>query len=189
MKNYILIACFTMLLSGNVSASDAKVSLTEAEQDYLNAKPEITMCVDPDWEPFEVIDKNGDHVGIAADLIQLAAKRAGVRIKLIKTATWDDTLTLSKSKKCDILSFVNQTPERDKWLIFTQPLLTDPNILITREEHPFVADLNGLDSESVVLPSGTAMLERMSKDFKNLKFISVVSEPEAMKMVSEKKRI
>lgn len=181
----LLSVLFITVLSINVSASDIK--LTDAEQHYLKVKPEITMCVDPDWEPFEVIDKNGDHVGIAADLIQLAAKRAGLNIKLIRTTTWEETLKLSKSKKCDILSFVNQTPEREKWLIFTQPLLTDPNILITREEHPFVADLNGLDRESIVLPSGTAMLERFSKDFPNLKMIPVVSEADAMEMVSEKK--
>lgn len=184
---YRLILFFTTVLYANVNATDTKISLTAAEQNYLKEKQEITMCVDPDWEPFEVIDKNGEHVGIAADLIQLAAKRAGIKIRLIPTTTWDDTLTLSKSKKCDILSFVNQTPEREKWLIFTQPLLIDPNILITREEHPFIADLNGLDRESVVLPSGTAVLERMSKDFKNLKFISVVSEADAMEMVSERK--
>jgi two-component system, NarL family, sensor histidine kinase EvgS len=183
---YTFIVFFGIVFFSSANGSE-KISLSPEEQHYLKEKQEITMCVDPDWEPFEIIDKNGEHVGIAADLIQLAAKRAGLKIKLMKTATWDDTLILSKSKKCDILSFVNQTPERDKWLIFTQPLLSDPNILITREEHPFIADLHGVDHESVVLPSGTAMLERFSKDFPNLKMIPVVSEADAMKMVSEKK--
>jgi len=161
--------------------------LSAEEQAYLKQKKVITMCVDPDWEPFEIINAEGKHEGIAADLISLMAKRAGLNIKLLQTKTWDETLEKSKSGQCDILSFVNQTPERDKWLIFTQPLLSDPNILITREEHPFVADLNGLNHESVALPSGTAMLERFSKDFPNLKMIPVVSEADAMEMVSEKK--
>ncbi len=164
-----------------------QVSLSTGEQYYLAHKKEITMCVDPDWEPFEHINEEGKHVGIAADLIQLVAKRLGIQIKLLPAKTWQEALALSKSKQCDIMSFVNQTPEREKWLIFTQPLLTDPNVLITREEHPFVSDLRGLSQESVVLPDGTAVLERMRKDFKNLKFIPVVSEGDAMEMVSEKK--
>jgi two-component system, NarL family, sensor histidine kinase EvgS len=164
-----------------------QVSLSTSEQYYLAHKKEITMCVDPDWEPFETINEEGKHVGIAADLIGLVAKRLGIQIKLLPSKTWQDSLALSKSKQCDIMSFVNQTPEREKWLIFTQPLLTDPNVLITHEEHPFISDLRGLAQESVVLPDGTAVLERMSKDFKNLKFIPVVSEGDAMEMVSEKK--
>jgi diguanylate cyclase (GGDEF)-like protein len=164
-----------------------QIDLTPVEKAYLAEKKEITMCVDPDWEPFEIIDKEGKHVGIAADLIALVGERLNTPIRLIPTATWQETLERSKSGQCDILSFVNQTPEREKWLVFTQPLLVDPNILITREEHPFVANLNGLDGESVVLPSGTAMLERFSKDFPNLKMIPVVSEADAMAMVSEKK--
>jgi diguanylate cyclase (GGDEF)-like protein len=163
------------------------IDLTPEEKAYLAEKKEITMCVDPDWEPFEIIDEEGRHVGIAADLIALVGERLKTPIRLIRTATWQETLERSKSGQCDILSFVNQTPEREKWLVFTQPLLVDPNILITREEHPFVANLNGLDGESVVLPSGTAMLERFSKDFPNLKMIPVVSEADAMAMVSEKK--
>jgi len=186
--NHCFIVLFLLLFTTKIIASsDSKAILTTEEEYYLKEKKEITMCVDPDWEPFEVINASGEHEGIAADLVTLAAKRAGVKLKLLRTKTWDETLEYSKSKKCDILSFVNQTPEREKWLIFTQPILSDPNILITREEHPFVGDLHGLDAESVVLPSGTAILERFSKDFPNLKMIPVVSESDAMQMVSEKK--
>lgn len=186
--NYRIFTLILLLfIAKEINAVENGVLFSPQEQQYLKQKKVITMCVDPDWEPFEIINAEGEHVGISADLISLMAKRAGLNIKLIQTKTWDETLEKSKSGQCDILSFVNQTPERDKWLIFTQPLLSDPNILITREEHPFVADLNGLDGERVALPEGTAVLERMSKDFPNLKFIPVVSEADAMEMVSEKK--
>lgn len=175
--------CFSILLN----AAESGIRFTPEEQAYLSQKKEITMCADPDWEPFEVITKEGKHEGISADLIQLAAKRMGVKITLVPTQTWEETLAFSKSKKCEIMSFVNQTPEREKWLIFTQPLLSDPNVMITREEHPFIGDVRGLDQERVVLPSGTMVLEKMRKEFPNLIYIPVVSEPDAMKMVSEKK--
>lgn len=186
--NYRIYTFFLLLLTAiEIHAIENNVHLTLEEQAYLHQKKEITMCVDPDWEPFEIINKKGKHEGISADLIALVAQRLGIRIRLIPTKTWDETLKNSKSGKCDILSFVNQTPEREKWLIFTQPLLSDPNILITREEHPFIGDIRGLNQERVVLPSGTAVLEKMQKDFPNLIYIPVVSEPDAMKMVSEKK--
>jgi two-component system, NarL family, sensor histidine kinase EvgS len=184
---YLSIIFLMMVLSGEMSASVTNVSFTAEEQEYLKTKKEITMCVDPDWEPFEIIDGEGRHVGIAADLIALVSERLKTPIRLVRTATWQETLEKSKSGQCDILSFVNQTPEREKWLVFTQPLLSDPNVMITREEHPFIADAHGLDQERVVLPEGTAVLERMRKEYLNLRYIPVVSEADAMEMVSERR--
>lgn len=179
----VILSAYVLLLA----ADPSKAVLTPIEKGYIEDKKEITMCVDPDWEPFEKIDESGKHVGIAADLIQLVSKRIGVPIRLVSTATWQETLEKSKSGKCDILSFVNQTPEREKWLVFTQPLLTDPNILITREEHSFVADMRALDNERMALPDGTAMLERFRKDFPNLQYIPVESEADAIAMVSDRR--
>jgi two-component system, NarL family, sensor histidine kinase EvgS len=181
------IMLFVIVFSGSANGLESKLSLSAEEQEYLKNKKEITMCVDPDWEPFEIIDEEGKHVGIAADLIALVGERLNTPIRLIPTATWQETLERSKSGQCDILSFVNQTPEREKWLVFTQPLLVDPNILITREEHPFVGDLHALDNERMALPDGTMILERMRKDFPNLRYIPVVSESDAIEMVSDRR--
>ena len=38
------------------------------------------MCVDPDWVPFERINAQGQHEGIAADLVQLVAQRVGLEL-------------------------------------------------------------------------------------------------------------
>lgn len=164
-----------------------QVSLSIAQKQYLSEKKEITMCVDPEWEPFESIDEKGVHQGIAADLIRLVSERTGVAIKLIKTATWEESLELSKTNKCDILSFLNQTPQREQWLIFSDTLLSDPNVIITREDHPYVVNLSEVHNETVALPQGTMLEERLRKDFPSLKIISAKTEEESMSMVSQKK--
>ena len=40
---------------------------------YLREKRTISMCVDPEWEPFEKINDKKEHEGIAADIIRLIA--------------------------------------------------------------------------------------------------------------------
>ena len=164
-----------------------QVLLSPGEKHYLEQKREVTMCVDPDWEPFEKIDADGKHQGIAADLIRLVSQRTGVPIKLIQTSSWKESLEFSKTKKCDILSFLNQTPQRDEWLIFTDSLLVDSNVIITQKEHPYIADLSKLYNETIALPEGTMVEERIKRDFPNLKIIPIKTEEEAMRMVSQKK--
>lgn len=118
------------------------IVFTEEEKTYLENKKVITMCVDPDWVPFEKINKNGKHEGIATDLINLISKRLNIQITLIPRKTWEETLEYSKSKKCDILSFINETPLREEWLIFTEPIFEDPNVLVGRTDYPMVEDLS-----------------------------------------------
>jgi len=163
------------------------IDLTPQEKAYLEKVGSIKMCVDPDWIPFEHINNQGQHEGIAADLIQLVAQRVGLKIELYMVKNWDESLAASKGKLCQIMSFINQTPARDAWLIFTDPIFYDPNVIITREEHAFVADIRGLQGERVALPRGTMVEEKLRRDFPNLKVVLTGSEPESMALVSERK--
>jgi len=163
------------------------LDLTADEQAYVASHPHIPFCVDPDWEPFEIVNDKGEHQGIAADLLRLAAQRAGLSLELLRTKDWDESIAASKAGRCKILSFLNQTPKRDDWLLFTQPLFVDANVLITREEHPFVVDPGSLTDETLALPSGTSIEERVRHDYPNLRIIVTETEAQAIDMVSRRK--
>ncbi|WP_211213787.1 transporter substrate-binding domain-containing protein, partial [Aquaspirillum serpens] len=135
--SFCLILLLGIGLSQPVVAAHS-VSLSAEEQRYLAQHPVIKVCVDPDWAPFERINEQGQHEGIGADLLQLVAKRVGIRVELYPVLNWEESLAASKSGRCQIMSFLNQTPAREKWLIFTEPVFYDQNAIITREEHPFI---------------------------------------------------
>jgi signal transduction histidine kinase/ABC-type amino acid transport substrate-binding protein len=175
---------FLLLMQLDVRAFAVELTLTE--QSHLQQLGTVNFCVDPDWSPFEVIDDKGQHVGIAADLLALVAQRTGLPLRLFKSKDWPESLQASKSGRCQLMSLLNQTRARDAWLIFTQPILTDDNILITREEHPFVVDLASLQGQTMVLPKGTSIEERVRRDFSNLKLIVTDTEAQALQMVSDR---
>jgi ABC-type amino acid transport substrate-binding protein len=163
------------------------VELSLDENNYLKKLGTVNVCVDPDWEPFEMIDQEGNYRGIGADLLHLVAQRVGLKIAILHTKDWDESIAYSKVGKCQIISFLNQTPYRDTWLLFTKPHFSDPNVLITREEHSFIGDPHDLVNESIVFPTGTAMEELMHTEYPNLKVITTHSEMEAFQLVSNKK--
>ncbi len=171
-------------------AGPADVRFTPAEQRFIRESGPVTLCVDPDWPPFERVEAVGGqprHVGIAADIIALVAQRTGLSFALVPTATWEDSIAAAREGRCQALSFLNQTPQRDAWLGFTDPLLTDPNVFITRVEHPAIVDPAALEGESIVFPQGTAMEELIRKDYPNLKVLVAESEAQAIRMVEERK--
>lgn len=162
------------------------IELSEKELNYLKQKQIITMCVDPDWEPFEKINKDGIHEGISADLIEIISNKLNLDIKLITTISWDESVNYSKEKKCDILSFLNETQKRKEWLTFTKPIFTDPNVLVGRSEKTYIEDISKVNL-SIALPRETAITERFAKDFPNLTIIPTSTEDEAFKLVEEQK--
>lgn len=163
------------------------IGFTSREQAFIEHAGTIKMCVDPDWAPFERINEQGRHEGIAADLIQLVAQRVGLNIEIHSSRSWEESIMASKNKRCQIMSFLNQSPVRDEWLVFTEPVFYDQNVIITREEHAFIGDLKGAKRQSLALPRGTMVEERVRRDFPDLTVVTTGSESEAMALVSERK--
>lgn len=163
-----------------------KVSLTPEEKRYLTGLGPIKVCPDPDWIPFEHVDEHGNFTGIAADLLHLLAQRLNIEFTYVFPANWDEAVALSKSGQVHILPFLNQTPAREEWLVFTEPLMVDPNVFITREEHPYIADISQLSNKTIVFPTGTSMEERIRRDFPNLIVANVQRENEVFQAVSNR---
>ncbi|MBU1041564.1 MAG: diguanylate cyclase [Proteobacteria bacterium] len=183
-----LALCLVALTQASAAAAPGPdLKLTDKEQTYLREHPSATFCVDPDWVPFERINEQGGHEGIAADLLRLVSQRTGLRLELVPTKSWEESLEASRQGRCKVLSFLNTTPEREAWLTFTAPLLSDPNVFITREKHPYIADPAGLSGQTIALPTGTSIEERVRRDYPNLTIILTESENKAVNLVSTNK--
>lgn len=182
---FLLAGLTCYALAADADFSD--IDFTSWERAYIAQAAPIRLCVDPDWAPFEHIDEQDKHVGIAADLVQLVAQRVGLKIVLYPVKTWEESLAASKAGHCQLMSFLNQTPARDQWLIFTDPIFFDPNIVVTREEHPYIADLKGLANQTVALPRGTMVEERIRREYPNLTPILTENEQQSVALVSERK--
>lgn len=181
-----LVACgVAMAQSPPGSQRSAAVDLSATERAYLDELGPVRLVVDPDWEPFELLGPEGEFTGIAADLVRLIAGRAGVEVEIVPTATWTESLETARWGGAHGIAFLNQTPERSEWLVFTRPYFTDPQVFITRNEHDFIADPSTLSGESIAIPRGTMVEERVRRDYPNLEVILVETEAEAFAAVDQ----
>src|SRR6185436_20157736 len=114
---------------------------------YLQRRGPIRMCVAPDWMPIEGIDGEGRHVGMAADFIQLMARRGGLNIQLVPTKTWEESFAAGQQRRCDIFSLLMDSPSRRSFLDFTTPYLEIPGVIATSTKVPFVAGLDQVSGE------------------------------------------
>lgn len=117
----------------------------------------------------------------------MIAERTGLKFEIVPTSEWEESLKRAKLGDADVVSFLNKTEERSQWLLFTEPYFVDPNVLITREEHDYISSLSRYSDETMVLPEGTSIEERLYRDYPSLKILIVKSEDEAIEYVEEKK--
>ena len=94
-----------------------QLNFLDEESIYLKEKREITICVDPNWMPFEQI-KNKKLIGITADYVNIFSQLLGVPMRLILTKSWTESLIKAENRECDILTLVSQTDETLKFMNF-----------------------------------------------------------------------
>ncbi|MCA1794638.1 MAG: transporter substrate-binding domain-containing protein, partial [Desulfobacteraceae bacterium] len=75
---------------GSMDQAGDRISLSREEKAYLAGKNHISMCVGPDFHPFEALNENGEYQGILADFYDLVGKKTGVPIQAVKTDSPDD---------------------------------------------------------------------------------------------------
>jgi len=169
------------------AGTGARVALTAEERAYIDNLGPITVAPDPEWMPYEHIDSEGRFTGIAADLLDLVAARLGIEFTLVIPRDWNEALELSRAGEVLILPFLNQTPDREEWLIFTDSLFVDPSVFVTREDFAdYIFDATQLTDKTIVFPEGTSMEERVRTDFPNLRVLNVPTENDVFQAVSER---
>jgi polar amino acid transport system substrate-binding protein len=160
-----------------------KVTLTDQERKFLKNNANITMCVDPDWMPYEAII-DGRHTGIGGNLLPIIAERAGVKLTLIESASWSQSLELFQAKECDVLSMVNQTPERDLFMDYTRPYFQGHIVFVADNTYPYIADPSEILGKQVAVVKGYSVTEFLKRDYQNIELIEVENYDTAFKMVA-----
>ena len=176
-----------ILIITNLTANEFENDLTSYEKDYLKNREAITMCIDPDWMPFESFDKNGKHVGISADYFAIFRKMLGIDIKPIYTKTWGESVQFAKERQCDILSLAMETPDRKQYFNFTDPYLKIPLVIATKVTVPFVNDISSIKDKRVGITKGYAFAELLKKRYPNLNIVEVDNIQNGLKQVYQGK--
>lgn len=159
-----------------------ELSLTEVEKKYLKNKSFINMCVIPEAMPFSQI-KDEKYIGISADLIELLEKTINKPMKLVSTKYWNDSLEFVEEKKCEILSSAIKTEKREKFLNFTDSLISMPLVLVTKNKISFIDDIANLENKRVSIVTSYALNDILKEKYKNIDFVNVANIDDAFERV------
>ena len=178
----IFLLTFTIFFA-NLFATNKTDILTQEEYSYLKEKKQIKMCVLPNWLPFEQIDKNGNHKGIAKDIIDLISKQINTPIILIHTKQWTQSLENIKNRKCDILPVAMNTKSRRNSMNFTNAYTSEPFVIATKLDQLFIKDSKAIGNRKIGIVKGYAFIEVLKNNNPKVQIVEVQNVEEGLQKV------
>ncbi|MFZ5466422.1 MAG: diguanylate cyclase domain-containing protein [Pseudomonadota bacterium] len=176
------------ILPGTVSPAWAASSLlTEEEAAWLKEHPVLRLAPDPHFPPIEFFDGEARYQGLVADYYHLIGERLGVRFEIVRAADWNQVLHLARTREVDIVGAAQKTPERSGYLLFSQPIIDIPNVIITGVDTPGPLDLAALGGRRVAVTQGNALHEYLREHFPGIEIVPVVDDLSALRDVSFKR--
>lgn len=181
-----LIALDKKWFDNNIKTEN-KFYLTNEEKKYLDNKKVITMCVDPDWTPLESLDKDGNHIGIAADIIKLMKDKTNLNINIVKTTSWNESVKKAQNRECDAFSLAMKTSKRNEYMDFTQSYLSYPFVITTSNDKIYINNIKSIIDKKIAVVKNYAISEILKEKYPNKKFIEVSSVKQGLELVNDKK--
>lgn len=163
------ITIFFLIVLPNWSLSQVyQLEFTPEEKEFIKNHPVIEFGYEPSWEPYELYD-DGEYKGISGEYVKIISRETGIEFRPIPNLTWKQSLQGLKSGEIKMVPSCAITPERQKYLEFTDVYVNDPMVIVVRKDYSYVGDLNDLHGKSVALPENYYTSELLTKNHPEIK--------------------
>ncbi len=172
-----------ILFASSVAWSAEPPNLTSAERAWLESHP-IRLGPAPNYPPLEFFDDEGQYVGVVADYASLIEEQLGVEFTVVREENWSDVVAATRQGEIDVWLEAADTPERREFMLFTEPYLHVPCVIIVRREQTeslTLADLSGL---RVAAGAGYAVTDYIREQQPTIDVVEVESVADGLQQLS-----
>ncbi len=163
------------------------LTLSKQEQTWLAAHPNIRLGLDPAWEPIEYIDADGVYQGISSAFMQRLAGALGLSLEYDPKQTWAEAVERARKGEIDLLPALTPSPQRTKFLNFSEPYLHFPFMIFTRRDAPMITGMNDLSGWKIAVERSYVTQEYLERDHPDLQLLLTADTAEALAAVASGK--
>jgi PAS domain S-box-containing protein len=160
------------------------LQLTDEEDNWRKNNPMVEIGIEGHWPPFDFIDDNNVHSGVAADYLQLISDRLGIQFVPRAYSNFAEMLNKVKTGELAIGMSIAKRPDREPILYYSDGYFSTPYVVITRSANKHVKSLDDLAGHTVVIEKGYWMADSLSQDFPDITLINAENSQDALQKVS-----
>lgn len=179
------------LLSACVHMTETRVNVSASPViDRIPQKGELVVGTDGNMPPLSMTTKEGEIIGLEADLARYMAKSMGVTLRF-EVMPFSELLPALEAGKVDmILSGVTITPERNLKVAFVGPYFISGQAFLTKSKTiARVKDASDIDSPDTTLAAvkGTTSQILVEEELPKAKLVTTEDYDEAVDLVIQDK--
>ncbi len=184
-SRFVTAAVLTIVgLAGSAQVSASTVNLDAEEQAWLEAHPVIRVGPAPNFPPVEFFDDQGRFHGIAADYMAIVEERLEIEFQVVKKQSWSDVVAATQAGEIDVWLEAAKTEDRNRYMLFSEPYLLLPAVIIVRQEEGGNLELDDLAGRRVAAIDGYATVEFLRENAPDLELMLVPSIEEGLSRVA-----
>lgn len=164
----------------------SKPVLTESERTWLKAHPVIRVGADRAWGPIEFLDSDGNYKGLAIDYLNRIESMLGLRFEFVREG-WQALIARAKEREVDLFTCVASTPERERYLLFTEPYLRMPAGIFAGKNVAYITGLNQIAGKKLSVVEGYAVHDYLSAAYPDIQLVLVKTPEEGVGAVLQEK--
>jgi len=121
--------------------------LTPEEKQWLKEHPNIRIAPNPNFKPVEFFEEDGTYSGLSSDIFKIIEQRLGIKFQVVRYSGMEEIYKAMEALKIDVITATNATPKREKFLLFSEPLIKLQKVIVVNssDKRELKADsLNGM---------------------------------------------
>jgi len=147
----IIITSIIASITSPCYGADKSINWTEEEIAFISEHPVIRLGVDPQFVPFEFIDKDNEYKGIAADYQALISKKTGIQFEVQKGLTWPQAYDRALAGDIDVLPAISKTRDREKHFLFSEPYYYFKRVIVINDTETGISGIEDLENLTVAV--------------------------------------
>jgi ABC-type amino acid transport substrate-binding protein len=159
------------------------ITFSEEEKAFIESKKTLKVGIDTTWFGFDAIDMNGEHTGISSDYVKLISEFTGLKIEYVALSDARKLVALLDKKEIDLLPALFYTQKRDTSILFTEPYLSLPFYIFSRDDDPHYSSLDSLVGSRVAAPRGYMIVEWLRRNYPGMHVVPSYSIYDGLEMV------
>ncbi|QKJ02817.1 ATP-binding protein [Yersinia mollaretii] len=128
----IYLICALLLLPAAAGYAAKTIAFTPEEQHYIKTHPIIKYGVFPKFFPIEALNKNGEHIGLTRDYIDLISAATGIQFQVSSSSNANESVKNLKNGDISLITSTSALFAEANGLVSSMPIFTTWPVTVTR---------------------------------------------------------
>ncbi|MBB1424987.1 transporter substrate-binding domain-containing protein [Shewanella sp. SG44-2] len=160
-----------------------KIKLTTQQKQYVSSLGAIKMGYLKNWAPMEFQGKNGEFLGVNADIKNLLVKQLNLTIIPVAYDDFGNMMNDLIKGEIHLVASMAKTVERENTLAFSLAYWPSPWAIVTSLSQPPIFNISQVTGKRLAVVDGYHIVDQLRQQYPGIKLVPVADTKQGMEAV------